>query len=139
MPSPKCVATCASITAIELFCLGMISRSTRSMLLLMSAKTGCGSFALFSAAHTYGTQPLHNKSLDRRSASAPSVNARKGPPKLRKLIVCNIVSLDGFFSGPGGNVMAMPFDNGFSDYNAERLRAAETLLFGGNSYAGFQS
>ena len=36
---------------------------------------------------------------------------------MRKLIVCNIISLDGFFSGPGGNVMAMPFDNGFSDYN----------------------
>jgi len=37
---------------------------------------------------------------------------------MRKLIVCNIVSLDGFFSGPGGDVMAMPFDNRFSDYNA---------------------
>lgn len=23
---------------------------------------------------------------------------------MRKLIVCNILSLDGFFSGPGGNV-----------------------------------
>ncbi len=41
---------------------------------------------------------------------------------MRKLIVCNIISLDGCFSGPGGNVMVMPFDNGFSDYNAERLR-----------------
>jgi hypothetical protein len=46
---------------------------------------------------------------------------------VRRLIVCNIVSLDGFFSGPGGDVMAMPFDGGFSDYNAERLRAADTL------------
>ena len=57
-----------------------------------------------------------------------------GPPAryrvMRKLIVCNIISLDGFFSGPGGDVMAMPFDNGFSDYNAERLRAADTLLLG---------
>ena len=58
---------------------------------------------------------------------------------MRKLIVCNIVSLDGFFSGPGGNVMAMPFDNGFSDYNAERLRAADTLLLGRKSYEGFRS
>ena len=40
---------------------------------------------------------------------------------MRKLVVCNIVSLDGFYSGPGGDVMAMPFDDGFSDYNAERL------------------
>jgi dihydrofolate reductase len=58
---------------------------------------------------------------------------------MRKLIVCNIVSLDGFFSGPGGNVMVMPFDNGFSDYNAERLRAADTLLLGRKSYEGFRS
>lgn len=53
---------------------------------------------------------------------------------MRKLVVCNIVSLDGFFSGPGGDVMVMPFDNGFSDYNAERLRAADTLLLGRKSY-----
>ncbi|MBK6489188.1 MAG: dihydrofolate reductase family protein [Gemmatimonadetes bacterium] len=58
---------------------------------------------------------------------------------MRKLIVCNIVSLDGFFSGPGGNVMVMPFDHGFSDYNAERLRAADTLLLGRTSYQGFRS
>ena len=58
---------------------------------------------------------------------------------MRKLIVCNIVSLDGFYSGPGGDVMAMPFDNGFSDYNAERLRAADTLLLGRKSYEGLRS
>jgi len=58
---------------------------------------------------------------------------------VRKLIVCNIVSLDGFYSGPGGDVMAMPFDHGFSDYNAERLRAADTLLLGRTSYEGFRS
>lgn len=58
---------------------------------------------------------------------------------MRKLIVCNIISLDGFYSGPGGNVMVMPFDAGFSDYNAERLRAADTLLLGRMSYEGFRS
>ncbi len=58
---------------------------------------------------------------------------------MRKLIVCNIVSLDGFYSGPGGNVMAMPFDNGFSEYNAERLRAADTLLLGHKSFEMFRS
>ena len=58
---------------------------------------------------------------------------------MRKLIVCNIVSLDGFYSGSGGNVMVMPFDNGFYDYNAERLRAADTLLLGRKSYVGFRS
>jgi dihydrofolate reductase len=55
-----------------------------------------------------------------------------------KLIVCNIISLDGFFSGPGGDVLAMPFDNGFSGHNAERLREADTLLLGCTSYEGFR-
>ncbi len=58
---------------------------------------------------------------------------------MRNLVVCNIISLDGFYSGPGGDVMAMPFDAGFSDYNAERLRAADTLLLGRKSYEGFRA
>jgi len=58
---------------------------------------------------------------------------------VRKLIVCNIISLDGFYSGPGGNVMVMPFDVGFSDYNAARLRAADTLLLGRKSYEGLRA
>jgi dihydrofolate reductase len=58
---------------------------------------------------------------------------------MRKLIVCNIISLDGFYSGRDGDVMVMPFDAGFSDYNAERLRAADTLLLGRTSYEGLRS
>jgi dihydrofolate reductase len=57
---------------------------------------------------------------------------------MRKLIVCNIISLDGYFSGPSDDVMAMPFDAGFSEYNAERLRAASTLLMGRKTYEGFK-
>lgn len=57
---------------------------------------------------------------------------------MRKLIVCNIISVDGFYSGPGDDVMAMPFDAPFSDYNAERLRAADTLLLGRRSFEGFR-
>jgi dihydrofolate reductase len=57
---------------------------------------------------------------------------------MRKLIVCNIISADGFFSGPNGDVMVMPFDTPFSDYNAERLRAADTLLLGRRSFEGFR-
>jgi dihydrofolate reductase len=58
---------------------------------------------------------------------------------MRKVIVCNIVSLDGYYEGSGGDVMALPFDEGFDDYNAERLRAADTLLLGRRSYEGFKS
>ena len=58
---------------------------------------------------------------------------------MRKLVVCNILSLDGYFEGPGKDVMALPFDDAFSDYNAERLRAADTLLLGRTSFEGFKS
>jgi hypothetical protein len=45
---------------------------------------------------------------------------------MRKPIVTNIVSLDGCYEGPGGNVMARPMDQSFDAYNAERLRGAAT-------------
>ena len=46
---------------------------------------------------------------------------------MRKLIVCNMMSLDGYYEGPGKNVMVLPMDQAFDSYNAERLRAADTL------------
>src|SRR5260370_30597481 len=58
---------------------------------------------------------------------------------MRKLIVCNMMSLDGYYMGPGNNVMVLPMDNAFDAYNAERLRAADTLLLGRVSYDWFRS
>ena len=58
---------------------------------------------------------------------------------MRKLIVTNIVSLDGYYEGPGNNVMALPMDPFFDAYNAERLRTADTLLLGRTSYEGFKA
>jgi dihydrofolate reductase len=66
---------------------------------------------------------------------------------VRKLIVTNIVSLDGYYEGPSKNVMdlfgyrleAYPTDESFDAYNAERLRVADTLLLGRTSYEGFKS
>jgi dihydrofolate reductase len=64
---------------------------------------------------------------------------------MRKLIVSNAMSLDGYYEGPGKNVMALfdyrwdyPEDESFDAYNAERLRAADTLLLGRVSYEGFK-
>ena len=56
---------------------------------------------------------------------------------MRKLIVVNIVSLDGFYAGPGENVMVLPMDHRFDAYNTERIKTADTLLLGGTSYRMF--
>src|SRR5215212_2896600 len=65
---------------------------------------------------------------------------------MRNLIVSNAMSLDGYYEGPGKNVMALfdyrwdyPTDESFDAYNVERLRAADTLLLGRASYDGFKS
>ena len=57
---------------------------------------------------------------------------------MRKLIVANIVSLDGYYEGPGGNVTVLPMDHTFDAYNAERLAAAGTLLLGRKTYEMFK-
>jgi dihydrofolate reductase len=57
---------------------------------------------------------------------------------MRKLIVCSLMSLDGYYAGPGGDVMVLPLDQAFDAYNAERLRAADTLLLGRTTYDGFR-
>jgi dihydrofolate reductase len=56
---------------------------------------------------------------------------------MRKLIVCNIMSLDGYYvTGPDWPLEIM--DQAFDAYNAERLRAADTLLLGRTTYEGFR-
>jgi dihydrofolate reductase len=56
---------------------------------------------------------------------------------MRKLIVINIMSLDGYYEGPEQNVMALPMDEAFDSYNLERMRSADTVLLGHNSYQMF--
>ncbi|MEV4239935.1 dihydrofolate reductase family protein [Nocardia sp. NPDC049737] len=58
---------------------------------------------------------------------------------MRKLIVVNIMSLDGYFEGPGGNVMALPMDESFDRTNLEHIRNADTVLLGGTSYGMFSA
>jgi dihydrofolate reductase len=60
---------------------------------------------------------------------------------MRKLIVSNLVSLDGYYEGKDRSLNALfdyfhedySGDQNFDFYNAERLRAADTLLLGGRS------
>ncbi|MGH9226101.1 MAG: hypothetical protein ACRD2W_20480 [Acidimicrobiales bacterium] len=55
------------------------------------------------------------------------------------MIVCNITSLDGFYEGPGQNVLALNVDRAFDAYNLERISHAGTVLLGRRSYEGFSS
>lgn len=56
---------------------------------------------------------------------------------MRKLIVSNLISLDGHIAGPNGDLMTMPFDGSFSQHNVELLRDADTLLLGRRTYTEF--
>ncbi len=60
---------------------------------------------------------------------------------MRKLIVFNVISLDGYHTGPGNDVSVMfPMMGGvFDTYNAGRLRSADVLLVGRVSFELFQS
>src|ERR1700692_3126944 len=60
---------------------------------------------------------------------------------MRKIIVFNIISLDGYHTGPNNEVSVMfPMMGGvFDTYNAELLRTADLHLVGRISFALFQS
>ena len=58
---------------------------------------------------------------------------------MRKIIVANMMSLDGYYSGPGKDTSVLPMDEAFDASNGERLRAADTFLLGQKTYDMFRS
>jgi dihydrofolate reductase len=58
---------------------------------------------------------------------------------MRKLIVSNMMSLDGYCAGPGNDTSVLPMDEAFDAYNAKRLGAADTMLLGRVTYDMFRS
>jgi dihydrofolate reductase len=58
---------------------------------------------------------------------------------MARVIVSNIVSLDGYYEGPTHGVMDLPMDAVFDVYNRERIEAARTVLLGRSSYGMFGS
>jgi dihydrofolate reductase len=58
---------------------------------------------------------------------------------MRKVIVNNIMSLDGYYEGPGRNVMILNMDEAFDAYNLERIQSAGIVLLGRTSFEGFSS
>lgn len=56
---------------------------------------------------------------------------------MRRIVVSNIVSLDGYFEGPNMGVMDLNMDEFFDAHNLECFEAADTVLVGATSYQGF--
>lgn len=59
--------------------------------------------------------------------------------QVRTLVVCNLMSLDGYVEGANKNFMVMPADQSFDEYCAERLRHAGTLLLGRATFELFHA
>jgi dihydrofolate reductase len=53
---------------------------------------------------------------------------------MRKIIVMNLVTVDGFFAGPKGEIDWHNVDDEFNDYAIEMLNRAGLLLFGRVTY-----
>jgi dihydrofolate reductase len=58
---------------------------------------------------------------------------------MAKLIVSNLVSLDGFCAGHGGDLSGLPMGPAFDDYNVALLRTAGTLVFGRTTFSMFSA
>jgi len=56
---------------------------------------------------------------------------------MAKLVFSNLVSLDGYCAGPGGDLSCLPMGPVFDDHNVELLRTAGTLLFGRITFGMF--
>jgi len=65
---------------------------------------------------------------------------------MRKLIVANLVSLDGYYEGPDGSIASFwqnyneeyEGDDSFHRWMAEHYRTADTMIWGGTSFRGFK-
>jgi dihydrofolate reductase len=54
--------------------------------------------------------------------------------EMRRLIVSNVMSLDGFFEGPNKDLSWHLVDDEFFAYAGEMLRSVDTILFGRTTY-----
>jgi dihydrofolate reductase len=58
---------------------------------------------------------------------------------MAQLIVSQLISLDGYLAGPGGDLSRMPMGPAFDHHNLTLLRSAGTLLFGRTTFGMFQA
>ncbi len=53
---------------------------------------------------------------------------------MRKIIVSNYITLDGFFAGPGGEIDWFVWDDQMAQYSKDLLDSIDTILFGRVTY-----
>jgi len=53
---------------------------------------------------------------------------------MRKIIVSNYVTLDGFFAGPKGEIDWFVWDDETASYSRELMASIDTILFGRVTY-----
>lgn len=58
---------------------------------------------------------------------------------MRTVIVSNIVTLDGFYEGEGGDFSMLEMDEAFDAYNLERIESADAVLLGRRSFEMFSA
>jgi len=58
---------------------------------------------------------------------------------MRKVIVFNLVSVDGFFAGPNGEIDWHRVDDEFNRFAVEQMQTFGTILFGRTTYKLFES
>jgi dihydrofolate reductase len=58
---------------------------------------------------------------------------------MRTVVVTNIISLDGYYADVDGNPLALNMDAAFDAYNLERMRHADVVLLGADSFQMFSS
>lgn len=57
---------------------------------------------------------------------------------MRKLIMFNMLSIDGFFEGPNHDISWHTVDNSFNDMAKQQQQEFDTLLFGNTTYTLFE-
>ena len=53
---------------------------------------------------------------------------------MRRIIVSNMVSADGYLAGPNGELDWHKVDDEFFEYTADMLESVDTILFGRTTY-----
>lgn len=53
---------------------------------------------------------------------------------MRKIILFNMITLDGFFAGPNGDIDWHNVDDEFNDFSIEQLNTTDCLIFGRRTY-----